>query len=171
MPIVPTNIKTLAVIGPNANATKAMLGNYAGIPCKYTTPLKGLSDTVPTVYEPGCTDVKCKSTNQFEKAKNISATADAVVLVVGTDLSIEAEALDRTKIDLPGQQNLLISEVAYAARGPVIRVIMSGGPMDVTFAKCNPKITSILWVGLPGQEGGGALADVIFGRYNPGKLL
>lgn len=48
---------------------------------------------------------------------------------------------------------------------------MSGGGMDIEFAKCHPKITSILWIGFPGQEGGGALADSIFGRYNPcGRL-
>ncbi|KAM0031610.1 putative glycosidase [Helianthus debilis subsp. tardiflorus] len=171
LPLVPSYIKTLAVIGPNANATKTMIGNYAGVPCKYTTPLQGLSDSVKTIYEPGCTDVKCTSTHMFENATKAAATADAVVLVMGTDLSIEHEALDRIEIDLPGQQNLLVSEVAYAARGPVILVIMSGGGIDVTFAKCNPKITSILWVGFPGQEGGGALADVIYGRYNPGGRL
>nr|XP_043630640.1 beta-xylosidase/alpha-L-arabinofuranosidase 1-like [Erigeron canadensis] len=171
LPLVPTDVKSLAVIGPNANATIAMIGNYAGVPCNYTTPLKGLSDSVATVFEPGCTDVKCNSTYEFEKAKNVSATADAVVLVMGTDLSVEREALDRTEIDLPGQQNLLVSEVAYAAKGPVILVIMSGGPMDITFAKRNPKITSIVWVGFPGQEGGAGLADVIFGRYNPSGRL
>ncbi|XP_076917758.1 beta-xylosidase/alpha-L-arabinofuranosidase 2-like [Bidens hawaiensis] len=171
LPLVPSDIKTLAVIGPNANATKAMTGNYAGVPCKYTTPLQGLSEAVRTVYEPGCTDVKCASTHLFEKAKTAASNADAVVLVMGTDLSIEHEALDRIEIDLPGEQNLLVSEVAYSARGPVILAIMSGGGMDVTFAKCNPKISSILWMGLPGQEGGGALADVVYGRYNPGGRL
>ncbi|CAH1429435.1 unnamed protein product [Lactuca virosa] len=171
LPLLPSDIKSLAVIGPNANATVAMIGNYAGIPCKYTTPLQGLSDSVKTIYEEGCDHVMCNSTEGFEKAKNIAAKADAVVLVMGTDLSIEHEALDRTEIDFPGQQNLLVSEVAYAARGPVILVVMSGGGIDVSFAKCNPKVTSIMWVGLPGQEGGGALADVIFGRYNPGGRL
>ncbi|XP_071736901.1 beta-xylosidase/alpha-L-arabinofuranosidase 2-like isoform X2 [Rutidosis leptorrhynchoides] len=170
LPLVTNSIKSLAVIGPNANATKAMIGNYAGVPCKYTSPLKGLSDYVKTVYEEGC-DIKCNSTVNFEKAKKVAADADAVVLVMGIDLSVAAEALDRTEIDLPGEQNLLVTEVAYAAKGPVIVVIMSGGGVDVEFAKCDPKISSILWVGLPGQEGGGALADVIFGRYNPGGRL
>ncbi|XP_024960484.1 beta-xylosidase/alpha-L-arabinofuranosidase 2-like isoform X2 [Cynara cardunculus var. scolymus] len=171
LPLLPTYIKSLAVIGPNANATKAMIGNYAGIPCKYTTPLEALSESVQTVYEAGCANVLCNSTDKFEKAKNVAAAADAVVLVMGTDLTVEAEALDRTEIDLPGEQNLLISEVAYVARGPVILVIMSGGGMDVSFSKCNPKVTSILWVGFPGQEGGAAMADVIFGRYNPSGRL
>jgi hypothetical protein len=46
---------------------------------------------------------------------------------------------------------------------------MSGGPIDVTFAKNDPKISAILWVGYPGQSGGTAIADIIFGRTNPGK--
>ncbi|KAI3681507.1 hypothetical protein L6452_36306 [Arctium lappa] len=133
LPLLPTYIKSVAVIGPNANATKAMIGNYAGIPCKYTTPLEALSDSVQTVYEPGCSNVLCNSSAKFDKAKNVAAAADAVVLVMGTDLTVEVEALDRTEIDLPGQQNLLVSEVAYATRGPVILVIMSGGGMDVNF--------------------------------------
>nr|XP_043627592.1 beta-xylosidase/alpha-L-arabinofuranosidase 2-like [Erigeron canadensis] len=170
LPLDKSSIKSLAVIGPNANATKAMIGNYAGVPCKYTSPLIGLSDYVHTVYEEGC-DVKCKSTAKFEDAKNAAGKADAVVLVMGTDLSIEAEALDRTEIDLPGQQELLVTQVAYASKGPVILVIMSGGGMDVDFAKGETKIPSILWVGFPGQEGGGALADVIFGAYNPSGRL
>ncbi|KAJ9552104.1 hypothetical protein OSB04_016149 [Centaurea solstitialis] len=171
LPLHANQIKSLAVIGPNGNATKAMIGNYAGIPCKYTTPLQALSDTVQTVFEPGCYNVLCNATDRFDKAKEVAAAADAVVLVMGTDLTVEAEALDRVDIVLPGQQSLLVSEVAYAAKGPVILVLMCGGGMDVTFAKLNPKVTSILWVGLPGQEGGAAMADVIFGRYNPGGRL
>ncbi|KAL4580839.1 hypothetical protein LXL04_017044 [Taraxacum kok-saghyz] len=170
LPFSRLGIKSIAVIGPNANATKAMIGNYAGVPCKYTSPLEGLSEYVKTTYAEGC-DIKCNSTTNFEKAKKVASEADAVVLVMGTDLSIEHEARDRTEIILPGQQNLLASEVAHAAKGPVILVVMSGGGMDVDFAKCDEKITSILWVGFPGQEGGGALADVIFGRFNPSGRL
>ncbi|KAL8239549.1 hypothetical protein R6Q59_016116 [Mikania micrantha] len=170
LPLRKTSIKSLAVIGPNANATRAMIGNYAGVPCKYTSPLNGLSRYVKTTYEQGC-DVMCESTARFQHVKDAAGRADAVVLVMGTDLSIETEALDRTKIFLPGQQDVLVSEVAKAAKGPVILVIMSGGGMDVEYAKRDPKITSILWVGLPGQEGGGALADIVFGRYNPSGRL
>lgn len=93
------------------------------------------------------------------------------MIVVGASLAIEAESLDRVNIVLPGQQQLLVSEVANASRGPVILVIMSGGGMDVSFAKANDKITSILWVGYPGEAGGAAIADVIFGFYNPSGRL
>lgn len=141
---------------------------YSGIPCQYTSPLLGLSLKVRTLYEPGCPDVNCDNAKIVE-AKNVAAAADAVILVMGTDLSIEDENIDRTSIILPGQQNLLISEVASTTTGPVILVIMSGGGVDIQFAKENPNITSILWVGFPGEAGGAALTDILFGRYNPSK--
>ncbi|KAL2460459.1 Beta-D-xylosidase 4 [Abeliophyllum distichum] len=170
LPLSRTAIKSLAVIGPNANVTKTMIGNYEGTPCKYTTPLQGLTASVATVYQPGCADVSC-ATAQVDEAKKVAATADAVVLIMGSDLSIEAEAKDRLDITLPGQQSILVTAVANVSKGPVILVIMSGGGMDVQFAKDDPKITSILWVGFPGEAGGAAIADVIFGYYNPSGRL
>ncbi|CAA2980482.1 beta-xylosidase alpha-L-arabinofuranosidase 2-like [Olea europaea subsp. europaea] len=57
LPLSPTAIK--AAIGPNANVTKTMIGNYQGVPCNYTTPLQGLMALVATVYQSGCADVSC----------------------------------------------------------------------------------------------------------------
>ncbi|GMY39132.1 beta-xylosidase/alpha-L-arabinofuranosidase 2-like [Fagus crenata] len=170
LPLSPTAIKSLAVIGPNANVTKTMIGNYEGTPCKYTTPLQGLTASVATTYSPGCSNVAC-SAAQLDDAKKIAAAADATVLVMGADQSIEAESRDRIDILLPGQQPLLVTEVAKASKGPVILVIMSGGGMDISFAKSDDKVTSILWVGYPGEAGGAAIADVIFGYYNPSGRL
>ncbi|CBI40698.3 unnamed protein product, partial [Vitis vinifera] len=109
LPLSPTAIKTLAIIGPNANVTKTMIGNYEGTPCKYTTPLQGLMALVATTYLSGCSNVAC-STAQIDEAKKIAAAADATVLIVGIDQSIEAEGRDRVNIQLPGQQPLLITE-------------------------------------------------------------
>lgn len=111
------------------------------------------------------------NTAQIDDATQIASTADAVILVMGSDQSIEKESLDRINITLPGQQSVLVAEVAKVAKGPVILVIMSGGGMDVQFAVDNPNITSILWIGFPGEAGGAALADVIFGYYNPSLSL
>ncbi|KAL0701058.1 hypothetical protein Bca4012_057180 [Brassica carinata] len=170
LPFSPSAIKTLAVIGPNANVTETMIGNYHGVPCKYTTPLQGLVETVSATYQQGCPNVACTEAD-IDSATSLAASADAVVLVMGTDLSIEREDHDRIDLFLPGKQQQLVTEVTKAAKGPVVLVIMSGGGLDVTFAKNNEKITSIMWVGFPGQAGGLAIADVIFGRYNPsGKL-
>ncbi|KAM1734840.1 hypothetical protein ACFX11_020260 [Malus domestica] len=170
LPLSPTAIKSLAVIGPNGNVTKTMIGNYEGTPCKYTTILQGLSASVATSFVPACANVAC-GTAQVDDATKIAASADATILVVGADQSIEAESRDRIDLYLPGQQTLLVTEVAKASQGPVILVIMSGGGFDITFAKNNTKITSILWVGYPGEAGGAAVADVVFGHYNPcGRL-
>ncbi|KAK1359288.1 Beta-xylosidase/alpha-L-arabinofuranosidase 1 [Heracleum sosnowskyi] len=171
LPLSPAATKSVAVIGPNANVTETMIGNYAGKPCRYTTPLQGIADVVATTYfSPGCANVACV-TAQIDDAKRMSGTADATVLVMGADQSIETETLDRVDISLPGQQTFLVQEVTKASKGPVILVIMSGGGMDVQFAKDDPKVTSILWIGYPGEAGGAALADVLFGFFNPSGRL
>ncbi|CAL5434414.1 unnamed protein product [Camellia sinensis] len=172
LPLSPTAIKSLAVIGPNANATLTMIGNYEGTLCKYTTPLQGLTASVPTANVPGCAeaDVACSAT-QLDDAKKIAASSDATILVMGADQSIETEGHDRVDLTLPGQQQLLVTEIASVSKRPVILVIMSGGGMDVQFAKDNDKITSILWVGYPSEAGGAAIADVILGYHNPSGRL
>ena len=87
---------------------------------------------------------------------------------MGLDQSIEAEFRDRAGLLLPGHQQQLVTRVAAASKGPTILVLMSGGPVDVSFAKNDARIGAILWVGYPGQAGGAAIADVLFGTHNPG---
>ncbi|KAK8993565.1 hypothetical protein V6N11_033658 [Hibiscus sabdariffa] len=168
LPLSNNVTKNLAVIGPNANATTAMISNYAGIPCRYTSPLQGLQKYVKTVtYEAGCSDVKCGSEALIQPAVQAAANADAVVLVVGLDQSVEAEGLDRVNLTLPGYQEKLVIDVANAANGKVVLVVMAAGPIDISFAKNMRTIGGILWVGYPGQAGGDAIAQVVFGDYNP----
>ncbi|GLJ44838.1 hypothetical protein SUGI_0943260 [Cryptomeria japonica] len=171
LPLSASKFKSLAVIGPHANATKVMIGNYAGIPCKYTTPLQGLQKYSKITYQQGCANVACSDAGLINASVQAAKSADAVILVVGLDQSIEAEGLDRVDLLLPGQQQKLVSEVAIAANGPVILVIMSAGPIDISFAKSDEKISGIFWVGYPGQAGGDAIAQIIFGDYNPGGRL
>ncbi|GMQ01111.1 hypothetical protein CsSME_00047873 [Camellia sinensis var. sinensis] len=171
LPLSTNTTKNVAIIGPNANATQVMISNYAGVPCRYTSPLQGLQKYVEAVtYEPGCANVGCVDESQIEAAIKAAAVADEVVVVVGLDQSVEREELDRVNLTLPGFQEKLVMEVANATNGSVILVIMSAGPIDVSFAKNNSKIGAILWVGYPGQGGGDAIAQIIFGDYNPGSL-
>ncbi|XVF40841.1 hypothetical protein PTKIN_Ptkin01aG0148800 [Pterospermum kingtungense] len=179
LPWKPYAHKNLAVIGPLANATRDMLGNYEGVPCRYVSPLDGLSAHGQVTYEEGCEGIKCPTDKLIFQATQAAKQADATILVVGTNLKIEAEGLDRDDLVLPGFQNQLITQVAVASKGPVILVIMSAGGVDISqflnpdrnLEYINKKIKGILWVGHPGQEGGRAIADVIYGKYNPGGRL
>ncbi|XP_073314297.1 probable beta-D-xylosidase 2 [Primulina huaijiensis] len=171
LPLSPRRHRPIAVIGPNSDVTVTMIGNYAGVACGYTTPLHGITKYTRTIHQPGCVDVACSSDVLFGGAIRAALQADATIMVMGLDQSIEAEFRDRAGLMLPGRQQELISKVAAASKGPIILVLMSGGPVDVSFAKKDPKIQSILWVGYPGQAGGAAIADVLFGTHNPGGKL
>lgn len=169
LPLSPTRHRTVAVIGPNSDATVTMIGNYAGVACGYISPLQGISKYVKTIHEKGCADVGCAGNQLIAAAEAAARVADAVVVVVGLDQSIEAEFRDRNGVLLPGHQEELVRRVGRACKGPTVVVLLSGGPIDVSFAKNDAKISAILWAGYPGQAGGAAIADVLFGAINPGN--
>lgn len=169
LPLSKAKTASLAVIGPNANNANVLQGNYYGPGCKSVEILKAFQSYGKyTSFHQGCNAVNCTSA-AIGEAVNLARKADQVILVMGLDQNQEREEVDRVDLVLPGQQESLITNVAKAAKRPVILVLLSGGPVDVTFAKFNPKIGSILWAGYPGEAGGLALAEVIFGDYNPGK--
>lgn len=101
----------------------------------------------------------------MEAAKN----ADATIVLVGLALEFEREEHDRTDLLLPGYQHQLIEQVSKLSKGPTIVVVMSGGVVDLSHAKHSNDTQAIIWAGYPGQEGGQAIADVIFGKHNPGN--
>ncbi|MBA0725398.1 hypothetical protein Golax_021989 [Gossypium laxum] len=171
LPLSTARHRTVAVIGPNSDVTVTMIGNYAGVACGYTSPLQGISRYARTIHQAGCSDVACDTNNLFGAAEVAAHEADATVLVMGLDQSIEAEFRDRVGLLLPGRQQELVSRVARASRGPTVLVLMSGGPIDVSFAKNDPRVSAIIWAGYPGQAGGTAIADVLFGTTNPGGKL
>jgi len=119
---------------------------HAGPPCRYVTPREGISKHV-----------------------KISHHAKTTIYVGGINLHIEMEGNDREDLLLPKNQTEEILRAAAASPNPIILVLLSGGGLDVSFAHNHPKIGAIVWAGYPGGEGGTAIADVIFGRYNPGK--
>ncbi|KAL3504711.1 hypothetical protein ACH5RR_034552 [Cinchona calisaya] len=168
---LPKNTLSLAVIGPNANNAHVMLGNYEGPPCISVEVFKALQGYVKnTAYHQGCDAVNCTSA-AISDAVKIAKEADYVILVMGLDQGEERESRDREVLTLPGQQESLITAVAKAAKKPVVLVLFCGGPVDVSFAKYDPKIGSIFWAGYPGQAGGIALSEIIFGDHNPGGRL
>ncbi|CAN6177986.1 unnamed protein product [Urochloa humidicola] len=149
LPLDPKKILAVAVHGPHALAPeKVMDGDYTGPPCRYVTPRQGISNHV-----------------------KISHRAHTTIYFGGINLHIEREGNDREDIRLPRNQTEEILRFAKASPNPIILVILSGGGIDISFAQNHPKIGAILWAGYPGGEGGNAIADVIFGRYNPGGRL
>ncbi|XP_062203801.1 probable beta-D-xylosidase 2 [Phragmites australis] len=149
LPLDPKKIGAIAVHGPHVEAPESVMdGGYTGPPCRYVTPREGISQ-----------DVK------------ISHHANISIYFGGINLHIEMEGNDREDILLPKNQTEEILRVAAASPNPIVLVLLSGGGLDVSFAQNNPKIGAILWAGYPGGEGGNAIADVIFGRCNPGGRL
>ncbi|KAL6643555.1 hypothetical protein ACP70R_018321 [Stipagrostis hirtigluma subsp. patula] len=149
LPIDPDKVTAVAVHGPNMGAPeKLMDGDYTGPPCRYVTPHQGISRHV-----------------------KISHRANMSIYIGGINLHIEREGNDREDLLLPKNQTEEILHIAGASPNPIVLVLMSGGGIDVSFAQNHPKIGAILWAGYPGSEGGTAIADVIFGRYNPGGRL
>lgn len=171
LPLLKSKSISLAVIGPNANSAQTLLGNYAGPPCRSITLLQGLQSYVKnTVFHTGCDTVACSSAS-IDKAVEIAKGVDHVVLIMGLDQTQESEDHDRLDLLLPGKQKELITSVAKAAKKPVVLVLLCGGPVDISFAKSDHNIGSILWAGYPGEVGGIALAEIIFGDHNPGEFI
>jgi beta-D-xylosidase 4 len=172
---------SIALLGPNANATTTMLGNYYGIAPFLVSPLQGFHELggVTVHYEQGCniaSSIYMDESSLCNTAIDFNGT-DAVVLVVGLDQSLESEGVDRVDLLLPAVQRDFIEETLQCVHSssspgqPVILVVMSGGPIDVSLYKHDERIQGILYVGYPGQSGGTAIADVIYGNYSPSGRL
>nr|XP_027075210.1 probable beta-D-xylosidase 6 isoform X3 [Coffea arabica] len=165
------DISSVAIIGPMAN-TMNIGGDYTGFSCNPESILQGLKNYVKdTFYAAGCQDVPCNSTAGIPEALSIAKEAEYVIVVAGLDLSQETEDLDRYSLLLPGHQMALIRAVASVSKKPVVLVLTGGGPVDVSFAEGDQQIASIIWIGYPGETGGKALSQILFGEYNPGGRL
>ncbi|KAJ8500949.1 hypothetical protein OPV22_011501 [Ensete ventricosum] len=171
LPLAKSKVTSLGVIGPNADAPPSLMGNYNGPPCEVITPLKALQSSIKnTRFLAGCNIVACNVT-KIPEVVELASSVDYVIMFMGLDQNQEREDLDRTDLVLPGMQQTLISKVAEAAKKPIILVLLSGGPLDITFAKGDPRIGAILWAGYPGEAGGSAISSIIFGEHNPGGKL
>lgn len=173
--------KTVAVIGPNADKISVLLGNYNGIPSRYTTVLRGIQDAIDArvLYSEGVfTRTTRQLTDLFREAVITAEQADVVVLCVGLDPSMEGEegrdapnsanCGDRADIELPTHQQELIRRVVAVGK-PTVLVNISGSCVNLSYADehCNAVVQQFY----PGAEGGRALADVLFGKVSPSGRL
>ena len=189
-PLDPRRIRTIAVIGPNAD--RQMLGGYSGVPRHYTTLLQGIRDRVGSsinvLYHEGCKITIGGSWQQDEvtpsnpeqdrksiaEAVKIAQRADIVVLAIGDNeqTSREAWALnhlgDRASLDLVGMQDELVDAVAATGK-PMIAVLFNGRPISVRNLAARAAAIFECWY--LGQETGRAMAEALFGDINPGGKL
>jgi len=168
------NIKSIAVIGPLADSKEDMIGAWSAAGDRYTRPvtlLEGiknkLGSSVKISYAKG-TDYNSQSKDGFREAIRAAKKADVVILALGENWQMSSEAQSRSMIDLPGNQNELADAIIKANKNTAV-ILMNGRPL--TIQHLDEVAPAILETWYAGTEAGNAIADVIFGDYNPsGKL-
>ena len=168
-----TEIKTIAVIGPLADAKNEMIGNWSakGEGKDAISVLEGIkaavSPSTKVLYSKGC-DINSDSTNLFSQAVSVANQSDVVVMAVGEGANWSGEAYSRANINIPGNQVDLIKEIRKTGK-PIVVLLMNGRPLTIPWVAGN--VNAILETWLLGTQAGNAIADVLFGKYNPaGKL-
>ncbi|MFC1739173.1 glycoside hydrolase family 3 C-terminal domain-containing protein [Planctomycetota bacterium] len=169
LPLNPNAVKSIAVIGPNADEQR--LGGYSGTPPYCITTLEGIKrkvpDSVTVRFAQGCL-LADDNESGISEAVELAENSDVAIVVVGTSLQIADEELDTTTLELPGIQRKLIRNV-YQANPKTIVVLINGAPLAIN--RLAEHIPAIIEAWYPGQSGGTAIADCIFGDYNPGGKL
>lgn len=193
---LPKNVRRIAVVGPNADSPRNMLGDYHYdahiirdgdvVTVKVVTVLEGIKSRVSreteVVYAKGC-DIASQDRSGFDEALRIAREADVVIAVMGEKSGLSprffgktfeetqytsGEGVDRISLRLPGVQEELIRELHRTGK-PIILVLINGRPLSI--ASILPYVNAVLEAWFPGEEGGNAIADIIFGDYNPSGRL
>ena len=190
VPLNPKKIKTIAVIGPNAN--RSLLGGYSGVPRHDVTVLEGIraraGASAQVLYSEGCKITIGGSWNQDEvvpsdavedrrqiaEAVKVAQDADVIILAIGDNEQTSREAWnlkhmgDRPSLDLIGRQEELVQAMVQTGK-PLVILLFNGRPVSTNYAAENVPVIFECWY--LGQETGHAVADVLFGDHNPGGKL
>ncbi len=183
LPLDKHKIKTLGVIGPNANNRKALVGNYEGTASRYFTIAEGIQeyvgDDVRVLVSEGCHLYQEQISNLSQgkdrdsEVKAVCDASDVVILCLGLDSGLEGEegdqgnqyaSGDKPTLNLPGRQQEIL-EIASASGKPVVLVLLSGSALAINWA--DEHIPAIVQGWYPGAQGGRAIARVLFGEKNP----
>jgi beta-glucosidase len=184
LPLDRDAINSIAVIGPNAAETLVLTGNYMGTPSEPVSVLAGIRDLVApetTVnYAQGC-EIVGGSQDGFDQAIQVARASEVAVVVMGLSQQLEGERGqtegnppgvrsmgDRSTLVLPSIQEQLVQAI-YETGTPVIMVLLNGSSLSINWAA--EHIPAILEAWYPGQAGGTAVAEAIFGLINPGGRL
>jgi beta-glucosidase len=171
-----TGVSSVAVVGPLADNPSDQLG--PDVPIGYSASdltsvvsvRNGIKAALPNAtvnYAQGC-DTSCTSTAGFGAAVSAANASAVTVVVVGEPAADSGEASSRSDISLPGQQLALVQAIAATGK-PYVVVLMNGRPLTISWLADNAPALLESW--FPGTEGGDAVADVLFGKVNPGGKL
>ena len=187
LPLDREKLKTIGIIGPNADSRKALIGNYHGTSSEYITVLEGVrrsvGDEVRILYSDGChlyenkTENLAREQDRLSEARIVARESDVVILCLGLDETLEGEegdtgnsyaSGDKVDLRLPKSQRMLMEAVAMEKK-PTVLCLMAGSDIDLSFAEEHFDAIVDLWY--PGAYGGAAAADILFGKCSPsGKL-
>jgi beta-glucosidase len=188
LPLQRAKIKRIAVIGANADSITTLLGNYNGTPARPVTVLDGIKhvagDGIEVAFAAGCPLARHtgaadpSSTAAISNALETAKTADVILYVGGLSPNLEGEEMsvnyegfhggDRTRIELPTPQTDLLKAL-HATGKPVVFINCSGSAVAMPWEAAN--LPAILQAWYPGEAGGLAVAEVLFGDTNPGGRL
>ena len=178
----------IAVVGPNADDREVLLGNYNGLPSASVTILEGIRKAVSSktrvLYARGSDLIRGpdspwgdKPDDGFGEAMAAAEIADVVIMVLGLNNRVEGEegsaassewSGDRLSIELPALQRQLFEAVAAKGK-PIVLVLLTGSPLAIPRENAVSRAVLLAWY--PGEEGGAAIADVLFGDYAPSGRL
>ena len=183
LPLDKSGIKTIGIIGPNANNRKALVGNYEGTASRYFTIAEGIQEyvgeDVRVLVSEGCHLYREQISNlstgkdRDSEVKAICEASDVIIMCLGLDSGLEGEegdqgnqyaSGDKPNLNLPGRQQKIL-ELAYASGKPVVLVMLSGSALAIGWA--DEHIPAIIQGWYPGAQGGRAIARVLFGEKNP----
>lgn len=186
LPLNIDKIKKIAVCGPNADEEGYALTHYGPLAVEVTTVLEGIREKVQgkaeVLYTKGCDLVDAHwpeseiieypltpdEQAEIDRAAANARQADVAVVVLGGGQRTCGENKSRTSLDLPGHQLKLLQAVQATGK-PVVLVLINGRPLSVNWA--DKFVPAILEAWYPGSKGGTAVADILFGDYNPGGKL
>ncbi len=187
LPLDRKKLKSIAVIGPNADSRDALQGNYFGTSDRYVTVLDGIraaaGDDIRLFYSEGCHLYKDRSSglaaprDRIGEALAAAERSDVVVMCLGLDATIEGEegdtgnefaSGDKLDLKLPGLQQELLEKVCATGK-PVVLVLLTGSALAVKWA--DEHVPAIVQAWYPGGRGGEAVASLLFGDYSPSGRL